>query len=146
MNNVNAHRLAPILWILLVIFILRVIAQILVVLNLQDFLPSMKEWQSGILPYPYLLISQIAIIIFYGKICLDFSKGKGFFAMPHKKLGKGFLIFGTIYLVAMLLRYILHMFYHPESRWLGGTIPIFAHCTLATFLILVGNFHWRYSK
>jgi hypothetical protein len=144
MNNVNAYRLAPILWILLVIFILRVIGQILVVLNLGDFLPPMEEWQSGILSYPYLLISQIAIIIFYGKICLDFSKGKGFFSMPHKKLGKGFLIFGAIYLVAMLLRYILYMILHPGARWFGGTIPIFVHCVLATFLILVGNFHRRY--
>ena len=146
MNNVNTHRLVTILWILLVIFILRVIGQILVVLNLQDFLPSMEEWQSGILPYPYLLILQIAIIIFYGKICLDFSKGRGFFAIPQKRLGKGFLIFGTMYLFAMFLRYILHMAFHPELRWFGGTIPIFLHCVLATFLILVGNFHWRHSK
>lgn len=146
MNNTDAHRLAPILWTLLVIFILRVIGQMLVVLNMQGFLPPMEEWQSGILPYPFLLISQSTIIVFYSKICLDFSRGKGFFAMPYKNLGKGFLIFGTIYLGAMLLRYVLQMIFLPESRWFGGTIPIFVHCVLAAFLILVGNFHWRYSK
>jgi len=70
-----AQRLAPILWLLLFLFILRVIGQLLVVLNLVDFLPPMEKWQAGILLYQYLFASQILIIIFYRKICRDFSKG-----------------------------------------------------------------------
>lgn len=138
-----AQRLAPILWVLLFLFILRVIGQILVVLNLVDFLPPMKEWQSGLLSYKYLLVSQIIIIMFYGKICLDFSRGKGFFVVPFSKLGRGFLIFGTIYFILMVIRYILQMIIYPETRWFGRTIPIFLHLVLATFLILVGKYHLR---
>lgn len=138
-----AQRLAPILLFLLFLFILRVIGQIFVVLNLVDFLPPMEKWQSGLLPYKYLLASQIIIIIFYGKICLDFSKGKGFFVVPSKKLGKGFLIFGTVYFISMVTRYILQVTIYPETRWFDGTIPIFLHFVLATFLILVGKYHLK---
>lgn len=142
-EHINAQRLAPILWILLFLFILRVIGQILVVLDLVDFLPPMEEWQSGLLPYQYLLPSQIVIIVFYGKICWDFSRGKGFFVVPFKRLGKGFLVFGTVYFISMVVRYILQMIIYPETRWFGGTIPIFLHFVLATFLILVGKYHLK---
>ena len=138
-----AKRLAPFLWGLFFLFILRVIGQILVVLDLVDFLPPMEEWQSGLLPYKYLLASQIIIILFYGKICRDFSRGKGFFAVPFKKLGKGFMIFGAVYFISMVIRYILQMIIYPETRWFGGTIPIFLHFVLATFLILVGKYHLK---
>jgi len=30
---------------------------------------------------------------------------------------------------------------HPESRWLGGTIPIFFYWVLAAFVILIGLHH-----
>lgn len=138
-----AKRLAPILWALLFLFILRVIGQILVALDVVDFLPPMEEWQSGLLPYKYLLVAQIIIIIFYGKICRDFTKGKGFFVVPFRKIGKGFLIFGSIYFISMVIRYVLQMIIYPETRWFGGTIPIFLHFVLATFLILVGRYHLR---
>ena len=65
MNNANTQRIALILWILLVAFILRVIGQLMVVLNLGGWLPPIEEWQSGLLPYPYLFVSQIAIIIYF---------------------------------------------------------------------------------
>lgn len=145
MSKLSSRRQAPVLWFLLVLFILRVIGQLLVALGLGGFLPPMEEWQSGLLPYPLLLISQVAIIIFYGKICFDFSSNKGFFAVPHKILGKVFFIFGQIYLASMVLRYILLMSFYPQARWFHGTIPIFLHCVLAIFLIIVGNFHRKYS-
>ena len=146
MNNTIARRLAPILWVILFIFILRVTGQMLVALGWQGFLPSMEQWHSGIIPYPWLVLSQIIIIILYGKVCLDFSRGKGFFVTPRRGLGKGLLILGSIYFGIMIIRYIIRMVFHPEARWFGGTIPIFLHLVLSTFLLIVGNFHWRYSR
>jgi len=40
---------------------------------------------------------------------------------------------------------VVSMALHPERRWLGGTIPIFFHCVLATFLFVVGRYHTRPS-
>ncbi len=145
MNTEKTSRLALVLWIFFCIFILRVTGQLLVVQDFQGFLPPMEEWQSGILPYPLLLISQIAIIIFYGKICIDFTRNRGYFVIPNKRLGKFFFIFGGIYFVSMILRYIIYMTIRPEARWLSGTIPIFTHCVLAAFLIFVGIFHSKNS-
>lgn len=146
MSDESARRLAPLLCVLLLIFILRVIGQMLVALGWQGFLPPMEEWYSGLIPYPWLVVSQITIIVLYGKVCLDFFHGDGFFSRPHRKLGKGLLIFGSIYLGVMIFRYIFRMILHPEARWFGGTIPIFLHWVLATFLLLVGNFHLKYSR
>lgn len=146
MNSTSARRLAPVLWVLLFVFILRVIGQMFVAIGWQGFLPPMKAWYSGLIPYPWLIVCQIAIIILYGKVCLDFSRGEGFFMVPRRGLGKGLLIVGSIYLAGMILRYVLRMAFHPEARWFGGTIPIFLHWVLATFLLIVGNFHWKCSS
>lgn len=145
-NDIRAQRLAPFLWVLFLIFILRVIGQMLVALGWQGFLPPMEQWHSGIMPYSWLVLFQIVIIVLYAKICWDFTRGYGYCVTPRRGLGKGLLIFGALYFWSMVIRYVLHMAFHPEARWFGGTIPIFLHCVLATFLLIVGNFHWRYSR
>ena len=144
--NEKVVRLTPFLWILYFIFVLRVFGQLFVACGFQGPLPPMKEWFSGLIPYPWLLAIQIVVIIILGKVCLDFSRRRGFFVTPRRRLGKGLLIFGFVYLTSMILRYILRMAFHPEARWFGGTIPIFLHWVLAIFLILVGNFHWNHSR
>ncbi len=105
------------------------------------FLPPMKEWFSGILPYPELLVSQILIIFLYGNVCLDFWQGKGYFVKPNLRLGMNLLRFGWLYLGAMILRYIIRMTLHPDQRWVGGCIPIVFHWVLASFILVLGTYH-----
>jgi len=90
---------------LLFLFCIRVLGQILVAFFRVTFLPPMEEWFSGLLPYPELLTTQIPIIVLYGKICLDFVRGSGFFVTPRRRLGTGLVIFGSLYLGVMILRY-----------------------------------------
>jgi len=111
-----------------------------------DILPPMEKWHSGLLPYPLLVVSQILIIILYGKICIEFSKGEGFWVNARRGLGKGLLLFGSVYAAGMLLRYIIRMIIFSEERWFGGAIPIFFHWVLALFLLIVGYFHWKHSE
>jgi hypothetical protein len=103
----------------------------------------MEEWYSGLLPYPQLLASQLLIIALLTKIGVDFSRGRGYFVESHAYLGTYALWFGYIYLSVMVVRYPVHMYLHPESRWFGQTIPIFFHWVLATYVILVGLYHRR---
>lgn len=110
------------LWALLFLFILRVVGQALVALGLAPFLPSMQAWQSGLLPYPALLASQIVLIALCVKILT---------ARPNPRLGRVLLNFGFIYLALMVLRAILF----------GFGIPVFFHWVLALFLILAGARH-----
>ena len=142
----TVQQRGTILWILLVLFIGRVFGQLLVALGLAPFLPPMKEWFSGLIPYPWLLLSQVLIIILYGKVCIDFTRNHGFFVIPRRNLGRGLLIFGTLYLAVMIIRYIIRMSFYPDQRWAGGCIPIFFHWILATFLLIVGKYHWNLTR
>src|SRR5215472_1420961 len=128
---------------LLFLFCLRVLGQILVAFFGVKFLPPMEEWFSGLLPYPELLASQILIILLYGKICLDFARGHGYFVTPRRRLGINLLKFGWLYLGVMMIRYVIRMGLYPHERWTGGSIPIFFHWVLASFLLVLGHYHWR---
>lgn len=138
---VDPRRLAPLLWALLGLFVLRVLAQVLVAFLDVGFLPPMQAWYSGLLAYEYLLPAQIVIIVLMTTICLHFSQGRGFFVVSRPAFGKPVLYFGYVYFAAMILRYILRMALVPEARWFGGTIPIWFHLVLATFVILFGVYH-----
>jgi hypothetical protein len=127
--------------LLLLLFCFRVAGQMLVAFAGVTFLPPMKEWYSGLMPYPYLLPTQFLIIILFGKICVDLFRGRGFFALPRHSLGAFLQIFGIIYFVAMIIRYVLRMSLYPSQRWTGGSIPIFFHWVLATYLLIWAAFN-----
>ena len=137
----SPRRLAPLLWALLGLFVLRVTGQALVAFFRLEFLPPMQQWYSGLLPYEYLLPSQIVILAVMVKICVDFTRGAGFFVTPRRFFAVQWLYFGYFYLAVMVARYPIQMVLHPEPRWFGGTIPIFFHWVLAAFVIAVGLHH-----
>ena len=137
----SARRMAPILWLLLGLFCLRVGGQIVVALFAPPFLPPMDEWYSGLIPYGPLLVAQFIIIVLYGKICIDFTRGEGFFVRPRPVFGRGVLMFGYVYFASMVVRYVVRMSLYPDERWLGGCIPIVFHWVLASFVITFGLYH-----
>jgi hypothetical protein len=144
--NGSARKYAPWLWLLLVLFCGRVLGQMLVAFWNVGFLPPMEEWHSGLMPYPVLLAAQFAIIVLLAKVAFDFTRGAGYFATPNRRLGKGLLWFGWIYLGAMILRYVIRMSLYAEERWFGGTIPIFFHYVLASFVLLVACYHRKAAR
>jgi uncharacterized protein len=94
----------------------------------------MQAWYSGLMPYEYLLPSQILIIAVMGKICLDFTRGRGFFFDSNRFFATAWLWFGYAYLAAMVARAVF-LWDHP--------IPIVFHWVLAAFVITVGLSHRR---
>ena len=130
-----------ILWICIVFFACRITGQILVEFFEVTFLPPSKEWFSGIISYPILLVFQIAIILLMAQVATDLTKGTGRFSHSSPVTAKNLRIFGSIYLLSMILRYIIRMYIYPEERWTGGCIPIFFHWVLATFVLAWGN--WK---
>jgi hypothetical protein len=127
-------RLSVLLWALLALFVLRVAGQALVAFFDVEFLPPMEAWYSGLMPYPYLLPAQLFIIAVMAKVCLDFTRQRGFFFEPRRFFATAWLVFGYVYLLAMLARFIL---------LLDRPIPIFFHWVLAAFIIAVGHSHRR---
>lgn len=135
------HKLAILLWILLFAFCLRVFGQMLVAFGGVSWLPPMESWYSGLMPYRYLLPAQFLIIGLYSKVCLDFTRGEGFFVRSRPVFSRGVLVSGYLYLASMIVRYIIRMSLYPEARWFGGVIPIFFHWVLAGFIIAFGKYH-----
>jgi hypothetical protein len=134
-----------VLWFLLCLFCLRVVGQALVAAFEVPFLPSMKQWYSGVIPYPVLLPVQVLIILLLAKVATDFTRRRGFFVEPRRAMGRFFQWFSYLYWGGMAVRYVVSMTLHPERRWFGAAIPIFFHCVLATFLFVVGCYHRRPS-
>ena len=113
---------------------LRVLGQVLVAFFDVRFLPPMEAWYSGLMPYEYLLPSQILLIVVMTKVCIDFTRKRGFFYQPRRLFAHEWLWFGYVYLAAMMARAVF-LWDHP--------IPIVFHWVLAAFVITVGLSHRR---
>ncbi|HET9467330.1 MAG TPA: hypothetical protein VFO48_02915 [Vicinamibacterales bacterium] len=124
--------MAGALWILLFLFALRVVGQLLVVAGTAPFLPPMDEWQSGLLPYPALFVSQMLILALLMTVCVQFSRGRGYFVRHHTWLATPLWIVGWIYAVGMVVRY---------SLLRRDIIPVIFHIVLASFLLVVAHHH-----
>ena len=130
-----------ILALLTLLFFFRIAGQALVAFSGVASLPAMEEWHSGLIPYPILVVIQVAMLLIMIKICMDICRASGFFAM-HRPSWSPYLIgFSALYVIAMASRYILTMFYRSGMRWYGGTIPIVFHLVLAGFLFVLGRYH-----
>ena len=136
---VNTKNYTLVLWVLLSLFCFRVFAQLYQLVFYTHHLPPFEDWYSGALAYPYLLLSQILIIGIYLYICLQFSKGT---VNPSKQVGTLFLSIGIIYACFMMGRLLIGQLI-SNSEWFHAYIPIFFHFILASFLIVVGVFHFR---
>jgi len=135
----SRRRLAPVLWTLSLLFLLRVLGQVLVVFVGVDWLPASAEWYSGLLAYPFLLPAQIVILAFMVRLNLQASRGTGYLAAPHPRLARALLAFAAVYAAVMVVRYVISGSLHPERRLLPpGTIPIVFHCVLASYVALLG--------
>ncbi len=135
----NRSTLLFLLWSL---FTFRVLAQLIQFTFPVPLLPPFSAWQSGVLPYPILVFSQLIILTVLFRVSLRHAQGK---VEANRELGKRVFILGTIYAAVMVTRYILHMVRFPEDRWIGGSIPIFFHLVLAGFLLTVGIFHLKHG-
>ena len=135
------RKYAIVFWILLGFFVLRVFGQILVEFFNVSFLPPSKFWMSayvsqilGDYHYPVLLVAQIFAIGLLLKVCVDFTRGHGYFT-EKSKWKRMILYAGIVYFVSMaVVRPIIE----------GGiSIPSVFHGVLATFAIIAGIYYRR---
>src|SRR3989442_791418 len=134
---------ATVLWFLLLLFCLRVAGQALVAAFAVPFLPPIREWYSGVIPYPILLPVQILIIVLLAKVATDFTRRRGFFVVPRRTMGRLLQWFSYLYWGGRAVGSVVTMALHPKRRWLGGTFPFFFPCVPAPFLFVVGPSHPR---
>jgi hypothetical protein len=126
------------------LFVLRVLGQVLVGVGAADFLPPFAHWYSGLMPYWLLLPTQVALIVLMLKIVYDFARGDGYFVQLKSRTGIILMVLGCLYFLSMAVRYVVTMALHPELRWFTGTIPIWFHFVLAAFVFTLGHYQaWR---
>ena len=132
---------APLLWLLTVLLFGRVAGQIIVYFFAPRFLPPMAQWQSGLVPYWFLVAVQAVVLYLMAAISYDFSRGAGFWFEPHPTLGLVVLWWSYAYFGAMMARYVVRMARRPDQRWFGGTIPIIFHSVVALFQWVFAAWH-----
>jgi len=133
----------PWLFVLFVLFVLRVIAQLIQKLNSVSFLPPFEKWQSGALSYWWLLFFQVLIIVVLGLTIRGFARQS---TVPNRKFGKWVIAFGFIYLITMAFRLFAAVTFAANHPWFGAKIPAFFHIVLASFVLLVGHFHFKFGE
>ena len=138
-DEAGTRRPVFLLWLFTLLFIMRVVGQVLVALKPRRWLPPMYLW--NLIPYPILLPLQLIIIAIMLWINLEFSWNTGIAAIRNPDVGIMLIGFSEIYAAAMVIRYILRMIRRPEQRWFGGTIPIVFHFVLASYLLFLGDFY-----
>ena len=124
------------MWLCLALFIARVLGQVYVGLYKPKFLPPWEEWYSGLLAYPLLLLSQVLIIMWMTLIAYDSTRGSGLFYLQDASVIRGIRVFSLVYGTGMIARYCITMWREPARRWFKGTIPIWFHLVLTSFLFL----------
>ena len=120
-------RAAVVLVALTLLFALRVAGQALVAFFDVGWLPPMEAWYSGLLPYPILLPTQLAILA--GQVTLDWRVWRRGGLAPRPRLARGLRGLSYVYALAMLGRLVLTRTH---------VIPIAFHWVLAGWLYTLG--------
>jgi hypothetical protein len=138
-----SRRYAAYLWLALTLFAVRVVAQPLSLVVSAPFLPPFDSWYSGVVPYPFLLASQVAILALLVAGARRVSTG---LVRSGRRTGLILLMVGGVYFGSMALRLGLGTTILRQHAWFGRTIPAVFHLVLATYVLLYGNFQFRYGS
>lgn len=136
---IDTGELAPILWVLTVLFALRVAGQVAVALRAPSWLPPMRDW--NLMPYRLLLPAQLVMLGVMVWVDLSFSASAGPPVDRAEVLGWALVGFSVVYAGAMAIRYVVRMRRRHEARWFGGATPIVFHLVLATYVYGLGSFY-----
>ena len=128
-----------IMWLLLALFVARVGGQILAATTRPRWLPPMERWYSGVMPYRYLLPSQLLITALVVAMIISVSRADGTLGSPRSTIGIGTLVGSYVYAAGMVWR-AMHRAMQPRERR-GVVIPIVFHFVLASFLFVYGSWH-----
>lgn len=121
------------LWVLFGLFVMRVAGQVIVSLFSPPWLPPMSRWYSGLMPYRFLLPSQLAIMVLMVAMIAQVARG----APPTGVLAAAEVWASYLYAAGMVVRLAKWLRDPPDRR--GVFIPIIFHFVLAVFLFVHGS-------
>lgn len=128
-----------VMWVLLALFVARVVGQILAAASRPRWLPPMERWYSRVMPYRYLLPSQLFIIGLMVAMIVAVSREPSGLGARRVSLGIVAVWASYVYAVGMVCRAVRRAAQPPDRR--GVVIPIVFHFVLAAFLFMYGSWH-----
>ena len=123
--------------VLLVLFLCRVVGQILAATTAPSWLPPMARWSSGLMPYVYLLPTQIVLLVVMTAMTIGVDRRSPPFGTISSGAGVRIVWGSYVYALGMVVRSIRYALATPERR--GVLIPIVFHFVLAGFLFAYGS-------
>jgi hypothetical protein len=133
----SARGYAVVMAVLLVLFLGRVVGQILAATTAPSWLPPMARWYSGLMPYRYLLPTQIVFLVLMTAMTIGVDRQSSPFGTISASTGAWIVWFSYVYALGMVVRSIRYALATPERR--GVLIPIVFHFVLAAFLFAYGS-------
>jgi len=106
----------------------------------QPWLPDFGSFQGSSLQYSTLLAIQLLILGLMARTCWRLARG---LIRPDRRLGRGLLWFGTIYMVGSVLRIAIGLTVPDAPAWFSSWIPAFFHLVLAGFVLAAADLHLR---
>jgi hypothetical protein len=133
----SARAYAVVMAVLLVLFLGRVVGQILAATTAPSWLPPMARWYSGLMPYRWLLPTQIVFLILMTAMTIGVDQQSSPFGTLSASAGTWIVWASYVYVLGMVVRSIRYALAKPDRR--GVLIPIVFHFVLAGFLFVYGS-------
>ena len=128
---------ATVMAVLLALFFARVLGQIVAATIAPPWLPPMRQWYSGLMPYRYLLPTQIVFLVVMAVMTLSIARRSVPLGTTAPAVGTWIIWASYAYAFGMVVRSVRYASTPPERR--GVLIPIVFHFVLATFLFTYGR-------
>jgi len=119
--------------LLALLFVGRVVIQLVQLVRPVEALPRFEEWQSGALPYGVLLVLQLAIVAGHFRVIRAVSRGERLLGPAWRR---SIFAFAVFYLAVMAFRLIAGLTFAASGGWLDAGLPTIFHLVLAAFLIV----------
>jgi hypothetical protein len=128
------------LWVLLAAFLLRVVAQPVAGLTGWRALPAFGAWQSGALPYRWLLVSQVVLAAWMARTAGRVTSGG---ERTSSARGQWLAVAAAAYGAVMVVRLALGLTALRGHWWFDAPLPTLFHLVLAAYLGVYADYHLR---
>jgi hypothetical protein len=129
---------AALMWLLSILFALRVFGQAFQRWMPQSILPSFDHFQGSNLPYWLLLSAQLAIVAAMVHYSWRTQTGK---LVPRRRAGRVLAWAGSIYMIGSLARLAIGLTLPVPPTWFMAWIPAIFHLVLAGFVLTLAAYH-----
>lgn len=122
------------------LFALRVVAQPVAALTRWGWLPGFEAWQSGALPYGWLLGLQLVLLVWMGRTASRIRSGSD---RPSPRFGSLLAGVAFVYGGVMASRLVLGLTWFRGHWWMDQPLPTLFHLVITTFLVVAAHYHLR---